>query len=168
MRVLVTQWLRQTDQLYLVFSQQKMVHPFKKRPSLLHYTVTYDAAKVLQYISNSLIFKNVFGISEKNLITLMSILSGQKFQTMSLLNTNYMHIDENYCIFYIGPLLKTTRPAFHHFPLQFKRYTDQSICVITYIKRCLLETKEVRHSDGGFFVSFKPSDKTETSTIITR
>ena len=46
-----------------------------------------------------------------------------------------MHIDENHCIFYIASLLQTTRPGFHQHPLEFRRYTDQSLCVITYIKQ---------------------------------
>ena len=58
----------------------------------------------------------------KKLTALMCILSGQRSQTMSLLNTKYMHVDENHCIFYLASLLKTTKPGF------------QSLCVITYIK----------------------------------
>ena len=104
----------------------------------------------------------------KKLATLMCILSGQRSQTMSLLNTNYMHMDENHCIFYIASLLKTTRPGFHQHLLEFRRCTDQYICVITYIKQYLLETKELRHSDGGFFKSFKPPHKAVTSTTIAR
>ena len=88
MRVLVTQWLIQPDQLYLVFSQQKKVHSlastplsrllrgmFKQRPSLPRYTVTYDVAKVLQYISNSYLKMSLECLT-KTLATLMCILSG--------------------------------------------------------------------------------------------
>ena len=32
----------------------------------------------------------------------------------------------------------------------------------------LLKTKELRHSDGGFFISFKPPNKALTSTTIAR
>ena len=106
-------------------------------------------------------------LTEK-LATLMCILSEQRSQTMSLLNTNYMHIDENHCIFYIASLLKPTGPGFHQHLLEFRRYTDQSQCVITYNKRYLLETKELRHSDSGFFLSFKPLHKAVTSTTIVR
>ena len=34
----------------------------------------------------------------KNLATLMGILNGQRSLTLTLLNTNYMPIDENHCI----------------------------------------------------------------------
>ena len=119
---------------------------FKQRPSLPRYTVTYDVAKVLQYISNSY-SKMSLEFLTKKLATLLCILSGQRSQTMSLLNTSYMHIDETHCIFYITSLLKTTRPGFHQHPLEFSRYTNQYLCVITYIKRYLLETKKLPHPD---------------------
>ena len=70
---------------------------FKQRPSLPHYTVTYDVVKMLQYISNSY-SKTYLECLTKKLETLICILSGQKSQPMSLLNTNYMHIDENHCL----------------------------------------------------------------------
>ena len=104
----------------------------------------------------------------KTLAALMCILSGQRTQTMRLLNTNYMHIDGNHCIFYTASLLKITRPGFHQHPLEFRRYTSESLCVITYIKWYLLETKKLRDSDGGFFISFKPPHKAVTSTTIAR
>ena len=34
------------------------------------------------------------------------------------------------------------------------------------LKRYLLETKELRHSDGGFFISFKPPHHAVTSATI--
>ena len=44
----------------------------------------------------------------------------------------------------------------------------KSLCVITYITRYLLETKELRHSHGDFFISFKPTHKAVKSTTIIR
>ena len=102
------------------------------------------------------------------LTTLMCILSGQRSQTMSLLNTIYMNIDQSHCSFYIGSLLKTTRLGFHQHPLEFKRHIDQPLCVITYIKRYLLETKELKYCDGGFFIGFKSPHKAVTSITIAR
>ena len=104
----------------------------------------------------------------KYLAILICILRGQRSQTMSLLNTNYIYIDENHCIYHIASLLRTARPDFHQHPFEFRRYTDQSLCFITYIKRYLLETEELRHSEGGFFISFKPPHKAVTSITIAR
>ena len=110
---------------------------FKQRPSLRCYTVTYDVAKVLQYISNSYSEISLEFLT-KNLAILMCILSGQKSQTRSLLNTNYMHVGENQFIFYITSLLKATRSGFHQHSSEFRRYNEQSLCAITFIKRYLL------------------------------
>ena len=63
---------------------------FKQRPSLPRYTVTYDVANLLQYISKSY-SKMSLGCLTKGLETLMCTLSGQRSRTMSLLNT-YKHI----------------------------------------------------------------------------
>ena len=105
---------------------------FKQRPSLPHYIVTYDVAKVLQYISNP--YSNMsLECLTKRLATLMCILSGQIPQTLSLLDANYMHIDEHHCTFSITSLLKTTRPGFHQHPSELRRYTDQSLmCYCIY------------------------------------
>ena len=92
----------------------------------------------------------------KKLATSMCILSGQRCQTMSLLNTNYMHTDESHRIFNIAFLLKPTTSGFHQNPFGF-RDAMTNIYVITYIKRYLQEPKELKHSDGGFCISFKPS-----------
>ena len=52
--------------------------------------------------------------------------------------------------------------------MKFRRYTDFFLCVITYIKRYLIETKELRDSDGGFFISFKLPHKAVKSVIIAK
>ena len=54
--------------------------------------------------------------------------------------------------------------------MDIRRYTDQSLFVITYIKRYLLETEKLRYSDGGFKPpqSFKPPQKGVISTTIAR
>ena len=70
---------------------------FKQRPSLLRSLVTYDVAKVLRYINNSHSQMSLECLT-KNLATLMGILNGQRSLTLTLLNTNYMPIDENHCI----------------------------------------------------------------------
>ena len=78
----------------------------KQKPFLPRYTVNTDVAKMLQYISNSYSKMSLECLTKK-------------------LNTNYTHINEKHCIFYIASLLKTTRPGFLQHLLEFKRYTNQ-------------------------------------------
>ena len=79
-----------------------------------------------------------------------------------------MYIDKKHCIFDIASFLKATRPGFHQHPLEFRTYTNRSLSAITYSKWYLLETKALRHSDGGFFISFKSPNKAVTPTTIAR
>ena len=79
-----------------------------------------------------------------------------------------MYKDKKHCIFYIALFLKATSPGFHQHPLEFRTYTNRSLSAITYIRRYLLETKALRHSDGGFFISFKSPHKAVTPTTIAR
>lgn len=140
---------------------------FKQRPALPRYTVTYDVAKVFKYIKDS--YPNMsLECLTKNLATLMCLLSGQRSQTMSVLNTKFMYIDDCQCIFYIASLLKTSRPGFHQQPLEFLKYSDQNLCIINYINKYLALTKDLRHNDGGFFISYVPPHKTVTSGTIAK
>ena len=54
-------------------------------------------------------------------------------------------------------------PAF----FEIQEIHHSSLRVVTYIKR-YLQKNELRHIDGGFFISFKPSDKAVTSNTIAR
>ena len=96
----------------------------------------------------------------------MCVLTWQSSQTMSLLSTSYTHLDD--CAFYMRFLLKTTRPGLHKHPLKISGNTDQSLCVITYIKQYLLETKELKHSNCRFFISFRPPHQGASSTAMAR
>ena len=56
----------------------------------------------------------------------MCISSGQRSQTMSLLNTNYMHIDENHCDDPSGVLIPSTTRYSHLYRVE-PSYTEQVI-----------------------------------------
>ena len=93
----------------------------------------YDAANVLLCISN-LYSKMSLECLTKKLATLMCILTGQRSRTMTLLNTNYKHIDEHHCIFYLTSLLKTTGAGFRQYPLEYKRYSKQSLMLLHMLR----------------------------------
>ena len=89
----------------------------------------YDAANVLLCISN-LYSKMSLECLTKKLATLMCILTGQRSRTMTLLNTNYKHIDEHHCIFY----LTSTGAGFRQYPLEYKRYSKQSLMLLHMLR----------------------------------
>ena len=143
---------------------------FKERPSLPKYVVTYDVDIVFRYIlkqpplSSTDLKSLSFRVS-----TLLCILSGQRSQTLGVLDKDYMHLVDDKCIFFIRTVLKQSRPGFHQEPLDFKIYPqNESLCPVANIRAYLEATKNLRGDQTGFFISYVPPHKTVTSSTIAR
>ena len=121
---------------------------FKGRPSLHRHTVTLDVTPVFECIKEIACLDNTsLEICTKILAT-MCLLSGQRSQTLSLLQTNSMYIDDRRVIFYILKLTKTSRPNFHQKPLEFLAYpSKKAICVVRIIKLYLDKTVNLRNEN---------------------
>ena len=142
---------------------------FKQRPSLPKYTVTYDVDIVFSHIMHS----SLQNLNLKNLTfrvaTVLCILSGQRSQTLGVIDTSLMHMDNNKCIFFISSLLKQSRPNFHQAPLEFVAHTDnECICPIAHIREYIEKTKELRGTQNKFFISYAPPYKAVTSSTIAK
>ena len=59
------------------------------------------------------------------ILATMCLLSGQRSQTLSFLQTNSMYIDDSRVIFYIAKLTKTSRPNFHQKPVEYLAYSSE-------------------------------------------
>ena len=118
------------------FIQRLLKGMFKERPSLPRYTVTFDVKPVFECIKEIACSKNtILKICTKILATIMCLSSEQRSQTLPLLETNSMYIDDGRVIFYISKLTKTSRPNFHQKPLEFLTYPpEKTICVVRIIK----------------------------------
>ena len=83
-------------------------------------------------------------------------ISGQRLQTLSLLQTNSVCIDDSRVIFYISKLTKTSRPNFHQKPLEVLAYlSEKTICVVRIIKFYLDKTANLRDKNMySFCISY--------------
>ena len=94
---------------------------FKDRPTFPRITVTYDVKYVLDYVEKrSISSETSLELTSKILATMMCLLSRQRSQTLASLFTDCMHLNNSGCVFYISKLLKTSRPKFHHQPIEIK------------------------------------------------
>ena len=85
----------------------------------------------------------------KILVTIICLLKGQKSQTLSLLQTNSMYIDDSHVIFHISKLTKTSRPNFNQKPLEFLAYlSEKVISVVRIVKLYLEKTANLRDKTG--------------------
>ena len=83
---------------------------FEQNPSLPKYVCTWDVNSVLEMLElwthvQNLTFKEL----TLKLCMLLALLSGQRCQTLQVLDISYMDMKDNKCTFYVKSLLKHTR-----------------------------------------------------------
>lgn len=84
------------------------------RPAFPKYTVTLDVSKVLSYLDS---LQGANDLSLKlitfRLLMLLLLLSGQRLQSVHLIDIRNMEINSNIVIIRIGDLIKQSRPNSH-------------------------------------------------------
>ena len=150
--------------------QRLMKGMFRSRPSLPRYTVTYDVQIVLSYLES---LPDCVSISLADLTlrlsTLMRLLSGQRQQTLSLIDVHFISVQDLECTIYINSITKVTRPGFHVKPLVLKAYpANKKLCIVTNLRKYLELTFKLGGTFIQLFISFKPPHKPVTVSTISR
>ena len=141
---------------------------FELKPSLPRYTSIWDVGTVLQYLTTlHPIAELDIKILTKKLTLLLCLLTGQRCQTLTKLDISLMQELPDKYVFTIGEKLKTTKPGRHLEPIELVAYKqDESLCVVSHIKRYLYITKELRGHNCQLLISFiKPHNPISNSTI---
>ena len=85
----------------------------------------------------------------------MVILSGQRIQTIHLLDIKHMFIEDNRVVFQVKELVKRSKPGRHVNDLVFMAYPiDVRLCVIACLKEYLKRTELIRGQITQLLVSF--------------
>ena len=131
---------------------------FLERPSLSRCRATWDPDLIFRHLrelgSNTSL--STIQLSRK-LVILMLLTSGQRGQTLHLLDIRNMCVSASRVTFKIGDLLKTSRPGDHLSEVHFDAYPpDSYICVYTAITAYLERTKSSRGLVTRFFITTKP------------
>lgn len=141
---------------------------FQQRPSLPRYTEIWDVNIVLSYLRK---LSPVESLSLKDLTLkltmLLTLLSGQRVQTIHLLDLSSMTINNSSCTFVITEKVKQTRPGKHVQPLKFTAYApDKRLCVIKYLQEYLKRTNMHRGHNNQLLLSFvKPFKPVSKDTV---
>ena len=115
------------------------------KPSLPRYTVVWDIGIVLQHL------KTMEPVLDRKLPTLtlkltmlLCLLTGQRCQTLTKLDTQPMQTLPDRYIFTIREVLKTSKPGRHMEPLELVAYKpEENLCVVAHIKRYLEITESI-------------------------
>ena len=137
---------------------------FYEKPSLPRYSVTWDVCSVLQYLEE-MDTSTILLLSGK-LCMLFLLLTGQRCQTLHLINIRYIEILEDEIIIRITDNMKQSRPGFHLKPITLHRYEmNDKICIVTTVKEYMAHTKHLRTGTKLFISTVKPHNSVSKQTI---
>lgn len=130
----------------LPLTKQFMKGVFQEKPSLPRYTVTWDPVLLLSFLrSQSPNGKLDLKMLTFKTVTLLTLLSAQRMQTVHLFDIRNMSITDSIVKVSIGDKLKQTRPGYHLHELEFPAYApDQRLCPVSVVKQYLTRTKPLR------------------------
>ena len=118
----------------------------KRRPSFPEYTSVCDLKTVLNYFKSQ---STASDLTLKDLslrVTfLLGRLSGQRCQTIHLLQIDHMEKSEAKYVFPVYNKVKKSRLGKHIKPLEFIMYSnDEKLCVVTHLKEYINRTSQIR------------------------
>ena len=138
---------------------------YELRPSFPKYSATWDVDIVLAFLENMTPVEQLTDkeVSHK-LAMLIALLSGQRSQTIHCLDTDFMTISDNKCVFRINSKIKQSKRGKHLKPIELMGFRENpSLCVIETLKEYLKRTETKRKGSKQLFISyqkpFKPISK---------
>jgi len=141
---------------------------FSNRPSLPRYSNSWDVSIVLKYLK-TLIPVNRLSLKHLTwkLVMLLSLLTGQRGQTLHLMDIRFIEITENYVRIQILELLKTSKPGKHLSPIYLEKYdSDESLCIVRTMKHYLERTSLIRGEETRLFITtIKPFRSISRQTL---
>ena len=140
---------------------------FRSRPSFPRYQQTWDVSIVISYLkTKSPAAKLTLQELTFKLVTLCFLVTGQRCQTIHLMNIDSISHKKSSTIFQIFELVKHSRPGIPQPELVLPGYPpDRRLCVVTYLKEYLRRTAELRHNNKLFISYTKPHKYGLCSTI---
>lgn len=119
---------------------------FNLRPALPKYEVTWDVEVLLKHLRSlsPVKYLNLMKLSCK-LVTLLALLTGQRGQTLHLIDIRNVRLSQSKISFTLGDLLKHSRPGKHQAEISVKAYApDRRLCVVTVMREYLKRTSVLR------------------------
>ncbi|XP_046340897.2 uncharacterized protein LOC125383559 [Haliotis rufescens] len=143
---------------------------FQTRPSLPRNSVTWDTSVVLGYLKTLMPLKE---LSLKDLtlktVTLIALLSGQRLQTVHLLDVRDISLFSSCCKFRVGSLIKQSRPGSHQAEITLPAYTpNSSLCIVRVLQEYLVRTAPMRNGENQLFISYTQPHKAVSKDTVSR
>ena len=140
---------------------------FECRPPKARYTCTWDASVLLNYLLEFYPYSelSLFELTHK-IVCLFALVTAQRAQTLSLLSTNSLVIDEEKCYFSLLGNIKASGLKNLLNKIEIQRFSDKKLCPVAILEHYMQRTKSLRTAGGGLFISpYKPHSAVSAATI---
>ena len=131
--------------------------------------MTWEVNKVLNYLKSTSTTECSLKDLTLKLVTLMSLLSAQRGQTIQYLSLEDMVVSETSVTFVVSKLLKQSKGGQKPTVVEFVAYPDNpNICVVTTLKAYIARTSALRGDAPQLFVSYFKLFKPVSRDTISR
>ena len=143
---------------------------YQQQPPTPRYIDTWDPNKVLDLLRRwtpptDITFKKL----TLKVVMLLLLVSGQRVQTLKLLDITNMHQTDSRFSFIITSHLKQSRPGYKNPKLVFKSYSiDPSICIVLYLAEYIRRTVDLRAQMTSLLLTIKKPHRPATKNTISR
>ena len=143
---------------------------FTARPALPKTTVVWDTEIVLSYLKRlSPARKLNLPVLTWKLAVLTALLTGQRSQSLHLLDIRNISVSHSKIKFRYGDLLKQTRPGFQLCEQTVKAYApDKRLCLVLLLNEYLNRVKPIRGKCNRLFLTTQPPYKEASQQTIAR
>ena len=143
-----------------------MTGVFQSRPSLPHYTETWDVDAVLDCLVE---WPSLEKIDLKHLslrtVMLLSLVSGQRGQSLHTLLVDDVKFRDDKCVIVYSSLLKQTRVGHHLSPLSLERFEEKRLCIVSHLTEYIRRTQALRQGSELFISFTKPHKHISRDTL---
>ena len=131
--------------------------------------MTWEVNKVLNYLKSTSTTECSLKDLTLKLVTLMSLLSARRGQTIHYLSLEDMVVSETSVTFVVSKLLKQSKGGQKPTVVEFVAYPDNpNICVVTTLKAYIARTSALRGDAPQLFVSYFKLFKPVSRDTISR
>ena len=140
---------------------------FNKRPALPRYNTSWDPEQVLNLFRNWEGNRNLsFTDLTLKTVSLLTLLSGRRGQTIKSIKINNIFFDENEMKINLDGLQKTSKRGFNEPGIVIERYEDKKLCLVDTVQAYLRRTEQIRGGEEQLFISHTwPFKKVSRDTL---
>ena len=150
-----------------ILMKQFMKGIFNKKPALPKYNVTWDVETVIKILKSWSPIKHIsLKLLTFKLVMLLALTTGQRMQSLCLIDIRNLELRTTYVKLRYGDLLKQTKPGRHLSELFIEAYKpDYRLCVVLTLSEYLERTCDLRNNNQLFISFQKPHNAVRKCTI---